>query len=69
VEGERSLQVTITVKTLLLAVALVFFTWALVSVRDMLLVVAVGVFLGLVFERPVQLVQRKTNMSRESARR
>ncbi len=68
-EGERSLQVTITVKTLLLAVALVFFTWALVSVRDMLLVVAVGVFLGLVFERPVQLVQRKTNMSRESARR
>ncbi len=60
----RALQVTITIKTLLLAVALVFFTWALVSVREMLLVVAVGVFLGLVFERPVQLVQRKTGLGR-----
>ena len=60
----RSLQITITIKTLLLAVALVFFTWALVSVREMLLVVALGVFLGLVFERPVQLLQRKTGLGR-----
>ncbi len=37
----------ITFKTLLLAVALLLLTWAVVSIRDTLLVVFVGIFLGL----------------------
>jgi predicted PurR-regulated permease PerM len=63
-DGARPLQIMITFKTLLLLVALFFFTWAVISIRETLLVVAVGVFLGLVFERPVRLVQRKTNLKR-----
>ena len=63
----RSLQITITFKTLLLLVALFFFTIAVISIRDTLLVVSVGIFLGLVFERPVQLVQRKTGLKRGMA--
>ena len=58
------LQVVITFKTLLLAVALFLLTWAVVSIRDTLLIVAVGVFLGLVFEGPVRLVERKTRLGR-----
>ena len=56
----RPLQIVITFKTLLLAVALLLLTWAVISIRDTLLVVLVGIFLGLVFEGPVRLVQRKT---------
>jgi predicted PurR-regulated permease PerM len=58
------LQVVITFKTLLLAVALFLLTWAVVSIRDTLLIVVVGVFLGLVFEGPVRLLERKTPLGR-----
>ena len=54
----------ITFKTLLLAVALFLLTWAVVSIRDTLVVVFVGIFLGLVFEGPVRLVERKTRLGR-----
>ncbi len=60
----RPLQIVITFKTLLLAVALLLLTWAVVSIRDTLLVVFVGIFLGLVFEGPVRLVERKTRLGR-----
>ena len=58
------LQIVLTFKTLLLAVALFLLTWAVVSIRDTLLIVAVGIFLGLVFEGPVRLVERKTPLGR-----
>jgi predicted PurR-regulated permease PerM len=64
VNAGRPLQINLTFKTLLLATALFFATWAVITVRDTLLIVAVGVFLGLVFEGPVQLVQRKTGLGR-----
>ena len=60
----RPLQIVVTFKSLLLAVALFLLTWAVVSIRETLLIVAVGVFLGLVFEGPVQLVERKTPLGR-----
>ena len=63
----RPLQIVITFKTLLLAVAVFLLTWALVSISQTLLVVVVGVFLGLVFEGPVRLVQRKTHLGRGTA--
>ena len=60
----RPLQIVITFKSLLLAVALFLLTWAVVSIRDTLVVVFVGIFLGLVFEGPVRLVERKTRLGR-----
>ena len=60
----RPLQIVITFRTLLLGVALFLLTWAIVSIRETLLVVVVGVFLGLVFEGPVRLVERKTHLGR-----
>jgi predicted PurR-regulated permease PerM len=65
--GRGPLQVIITFKTLLLAVALFLLTWAVVSIRDTLLIVAVGVFLGLVLEGPVRLMERKTRLGRGMA--
>jgi len=64
VTARGPLQIIITFKTLLLAVTLFLLTWAVVSIRDTLLIVVVGVFLGLVFEGPVRLVQRKTHWGR-----
>ena len=63
----RPQQVVITFKTLLLAVALFLLTWAVVSIRDTFVVVLVGIFLGLVFEGPVRLVERKTRLGRGMA--
>ena len=63
----RPQQVVITFKTLLLAVALFLVTWAVVSIRDTFVVVLVGIFLGLVFEGPVRLVERKTRLGRGMA--
>ncbi len=63
----RSLQINVNFRTLLLLVGLFFFTWAVITIRETLLVVAVGVFLGLVFERPVRLVQAKTRLGRGGA--
>jgi predicted PurR-regulated permease PerM len=62
--ARRPLQIVVTFKTLLLAVALFLLTWAVISIRDTLLIVVVGVFLGLVFEGPVRFVQRKTRLGR-----
>ena len=53
VNAGRPLQINLTFKTLLLAMGLFFFAWAVITIRDTLLIVAVGVFLGLVFEGPV----------------
>jgi predicted PurR-regulated permease PerM len=64
---ERTLQINLTFKTLLVALALVILTWAVISIRQTMLIVAVAVFLGLVFEGPVQLVQRKTSLGRSMA--
>ncbi len=60
----RPLQIVITFKTLLLALTLFLLTWAVVSIRDTLLVVSVAIFLGLVFEGPVRIVERKTRLGR-----
>ena len=61
------MQIVITFKTLLLAIALFLLTWAVVSIRDTFVVVLVGVFLGLVFEGPVRLIERKTRLGRGMA--
>ncbi len=60
----RALPIILTFKTLLLAVALFLLTWAVVSIRDTFMIVAVGIFLGLVFEAPVRFVERHTPLGR-----
>jgi predicted PurR-regulated permease PerM len=61
---ERALQINLTFKTLLVGLSLLLLTWAAISVRDTLLIVAVGIFLGLVFEGPTRLVESKTRLNR-----
>ncbi len=63
----RPQQIVITFRTLLLVVALFLVTWAVVSIRETFVVVLVGIFLGLVFEGPVRLVERKTRLGRGMA--
>ena len=63
-DGPRPAQIVVTFKTLLLTVALFLLTWAMVSIRDTLLIVVVGVFLGLVLVGPVRLIELKTPLGR-----
>ena len=60
----RSLSVTITTRTLLVAALVVFLGAAVVTVRQALLIVFLGIFLGLVFEGPTRFLMRKTGLGR-----
>jgi predicted PurR-regulated permease PerM len=60
----RALTVTITTRTMLLASLVVFLAVAAASVRDALLIVFLGIFLGLVFEAPTRLLMAKTGLGR-----
>jgi predicted PurR-regulated permease PerM len=60
----RSLSVTITTRTLLLAALVVFLGAAVVTVRHALLIVFLGIFLGLVFEAPTRFLMKKTGLGR-----
>jgi predicted PurR-regulated permease PerM len=62
--GARTLNVQITVRTLLLAALVVVLGWAVVTVRDAILLVFIGVFLGLVFETPTRLLVARTPLGR-----
>jgi predicted PurR-regulated permease PerM len=61
---DRPIAVTITVRTLLVAALVVFLGFALVSIRDALVIVFLGIFLGLVFEAPSLALMRRTGLSR-----
>ncbi len=57
-------EITVPARTILLLTGVFFLGWAIVSVRDALLLVFTGVFLGLVFEFPTRALQRRTRMPR-----
>jgi predicted PurR-regulated permease PerM len=57
-------EITVPARTILLLAGVFFLGWAIVSVRDALLLVFTGVFLGLVFEFPTRALQRRTGMPR-----
>jgi predicted PurR-regulated permease PerM len=61
---DRQIAVTITVRTLLLAALVVFLGWAIVSIREALVIVFLGIFLGLVFEAPTRAMMSRTGLSR-----
>jgi predicted PurR-regulated permease PerM len=62
--GRGSVQITIPMKVLLLASFVVVVAVALITIRDALLLVFIGIFLALVFEVPVRAFMRWTKLSR-----
>jgi predicted PurR-regulated permease PerM len=63
-DESKRLEVTLSLRTLLLALALFFFGAALVFVRDAILLVFVGVFIAAVFEFPTRALMRRTRLGR-----
>jgi predicted PurR-regulated permease PerM len=57
-------ELIVPYRTILVLAAVFFVGWALVSVRDALLMVFTGVFIGLVFEAPVRWLQRRLRLGR-----
>lgn len=60
----RSVQITFSIRTLLVVVAVLLGVWALVSISTALLLVFTGVFLAFVFEYPLRLLMAKTGLGR-----
>ena len=60
----RAVETPIPVRTLLLAAAIAVLTAALISIRETLIIVFLGVFLALVFEVPVRAFMRQTGRGR-----
>jgi predicted PurR-regulated permease PerM len=63
-EPSKRVAIEIPVRTLVLGAFAVAVVAALVSIRDALLIVFVGVFLALVFEFPLRALMRRTKLSR-----
>ena len=61
---KRPIGVTITTRTLLIAGIIILVGWAVVSVRDALLIVFLGIFIGLVFEFPTRLLMERAKLGR-----
>ena len=61
---DRPIAVAVTVRTLLLAGVIVFLGAALVSIRDAVVIVFLGIFLALVFESPTRALMRRTGLGR-----
>lgn len=57
-------EIVIPARTIVIVAGVVLLGWALVSVRGALLLVFTGVFLALVAEQPVRVVQRRLHASR-----
>ncbi len=57
-------EIVVPIRTIVVLAGVFFLGWAIVSVREALLLVFTGIFLALVFERPVRAVQRRLHVSR-----
>ena len=60
----RLLETALTPRTLLLAALVAGLAWAVVSIKDTLVLVFIGIFLALVFEVPVRAFMRWTGRGR-----
>jgi predicted PurR-regulated permease PerM len=63
-DSRRTVAIEIPIRTLIVAAFVVAVAVALVSIREALLVVFIGVFLALVFEYPVRALMQRTRLSR-----
>ncbi len=60
----KRIELILPIRTVLIVAAAIGILGAFVAIGSTFLIVFIGIFLGLVFEFPVRLVMRKTNMSR-----
>jgi predicted PurR-regulated permease PerM len=67
VDVAKSVEITISIRTLLLAAAIVAVAAALVSISDALMIVFIGVFLAVVFEYPTRALMERTRLGRSGA--
>ena len=63
-DPRRTVAIEIPIRTLIVAAFVVAVAVALISIRDALLIVFIGVFLALVFEYPVRALMQRTHLSR-----
>lgn len=63
-ETQRRLEITVPIRTLLVAAGLVLLILTLISVADAILLVGLGIFGAFVFEHPIRAVMRKTGWGR-----
>ncbi len=63
-EPRHTVAIEIPIRTLIVAAFVVAVAAALISIRDALLIVFIGVFLALVFEYPVRALMQRTHLSR-----
>jgi predicted PurR-regulated permease PerM len=66
-DDARKVEIILPLKTIVIAASVVFLAAALVSIRETLLIVFVGIFLALVLEIPVRAFMRWTGLSRGKA--
>jgi predicted PurR-regulated permease PerM len=64
VTGGRGVNINLTVRTLLAVAAIVALSWAVVSIREVMLTLFLSLFIALVLEPVVRLMQRKLPMGR-----
>lgn len=57
-------EIHVPFRTILILAGVFLLGWALVSIRDALLIVFLGIFIGLVLEQPVRMVERRLRLSR-----
>jgi predicted PurR-regulated permease PerM len=65
--GRRAFSIDITVRTMLIASALIAAAWAVVSVRTSILTLFLSLFAALVLDPVVDLVQRRLKLGRGAA--
>ncbi len=65
--GRRAFSIDITVRTMLIASALIAAGWAIVSVRTSILTLFLSLFSALVLDPVVELVQRRLKLGRGAA--
>jgi predicted PurR-regulated permease PerM len=65
--SDRALEITIGLRTLVVAALFIALVAAVVSIKETLVLVFLGVFLALVFELPVRELTRRTSLSRAKA--
>jgi len=63
-DPRHTVAIEIPIRTLIVAAFVVAVAVAIVSIREALLVVFIGVFLALVFEYPVRALMQRTHLSR-----
>jgi predicted PurR-regulated permease PerM len=67
VSGQRAVSVTVTIRSILVVAAFIIVGWMLVDVRSTLMTMFVALFLALVLDPVVRLMQRKLGWGRGAA--